>query len=200
MNSSQLAPATPPESAFASLGSRIAAQFIDMVTALSILLAAGFSLRLLRSFGLWTPTEGADPVSMWHELGFAPKAGVIVAYIVSMGLFYFAFLESSSWQASIGKRLLSIHVTDVHGRRLRLPQSFGRAIAKCFLNVWIGFFLSILCIAASRRRQALHDFAARTVVRSGRPTASDSLEPWRLLAAIGTQYLWLVLTFAITFG
>ena len=66
-------------------------------------------------------------------------------------LLYFAVLESSSMQASLGKRLLRLRVTRADGGRL----SFWRAMGRNFLKFTpLGFGI---LVAAGKRKQALHD-------------------------------------------
>lgn len=92
---------------------------------------------------------------------------------------YFAFCESSAWQATIGKLALSIRVTDMHGARISLPRALGRYPAK-YLSAFI-FCIGFLMVAWTQRRQGLHDMIASTLVLNGRagefkpkPVAPDS--------------------------
>ena len=45
---------------------------------------------------------------------------------------YFAILESSTWQATIGKRLFNIRVTDLHGRQISFARATGRHFGRMF--------------------------------------------------------------------
>lgn len=172
---------------------------IDLLIGLAVVLAAGLSMRALRMLGLWTPEDSWDPVQKWQQLNGARKTAVIVAYLMSIGFFQFALLEASAWQASVGKHLMKIHVTDLGGNRLTLLRSFLRAAAKCLFNFipYVGF-ASMGSVLGSERRQALHDFPVKTVVRQG-PPLGGAIEIWRLPLAFGMQYASLVLTFLWTF-
>ena len=199
MASSQAAPGVIPEPLFAGLGRRAVAYLIDLLIAIAVLLAAGFTMRLLRAVGVWTaPSEPVDPQVLWRGLAIPAKLAVIIAFVVSMGPIYLAFFEASAWQASIGKRLLDIYVTDEKGRRLALARSFGRSFAKCFSKLFYVALVSVATIVASTKKQALHDFAARTFVVCGRPAQGGSLELWRVVAAFGIPFLWLLATFLAT--
>ena len=75
---------------------------------------------------------------------------------------YSALFESSTWQATPGKLLMKLRVTDVNGVRL----TFGRASARFF-----GHFVSMLPLGAgflmvffTQNKQALHDLLASTRV------------------------------------
>jgi uncharacterized RDD family membrane protein YckC len=172
---------------------------IDLLIGVAIVLAAGISLRVLRELGVWTPDDSRDPVEKWHQLSAAGRTAVIVIYVMSIGFFQFAFLEASAWQASVGKHLMKIHVTDLGGNRLSFLRSFLRASAKCLYNgiPYVGL-ASIAFIMGSTRRQAMHDFTARTIVLQGRPEAGGALQLWRVPAAFGIQYAWLIVTFMWT--
>ncbi|TQV85587.1 RDD family protein [Aliikangiella coralliicola] len=75
---------------------------------------------------------------------------------------YFSLCESSSAQATFGKRMLGIKVTDLNGHGL----SFGHAAGRQLSGVISSFTFTIgyLMAAFSRRKQALHDMVAGTVV------------------------------------
>jgi uncharacterized RDD family membrane protein YckC len=75
---------------------------------------------------------------------------------------YFAGLESSAWEATIGKRMVGLLVTDTAGRRLSFGRSTARYFAKLLsaLPILIGYLLA----AFTPRKQALHDLIAGTLV------------------------------------
>lgn len=75
---------------------------------------------------------------------------------------YFAFMESSARQATLGKMALGLVVTDEQGERI----SFGRATGRHFGKVLSYLTLSIGFIMAgfTRRKQALHDKLAGCLV------------------------------------
>lgn len=81
---------------------------------------------------------------------------------------YFAFCESSTWQATLGKLAVGIRVTDLHGARISIPRALGRYPAK-FLSVFT-FGFGFLMAGWTRRKQALHDMVASTLVLNGRAT------------------------------
>jgi uncharacterized RDD family membrane protein YckC len=80
---------------------------------------------------------------------------------VGSGL-YFSVMESSPWQATLGKRALGLRVTDLHGARL----SFGRATARYFAKLVSGLTLMIgyVMAAFTAKKQALHDQLVGTLV------------------------------------
>ncbi|MEO7068532.1 MAG: RDD family protein [Rhodanobacter sp.] len=79
---------------------------------------------------------------------------------------YFAFCESSAWQATIGKLALGIRVTDMHGNRISFPRALGRYGAKIISTLLL--CIGLLMVAWTRRKQGLHDLMADTLVLNGR--------------------------------
>jgi uncharacterized RDD family membrane protein YckC len=127
------------------------------------------------------------------------KLAIIVTFIISLGPIYLGFFEASGWQASIGKRIFNLYVTDTTGCRLSLGRSLGRSLAKMVFNLFYLALLSVITILATNKKQALHDFAAKTVVVRGRPVPGGSLESWRIAAAFGIPFVWTLITFLAAF-
>ena len=75
---------------------------------------------------------------------------------------YGAGLESSSYQATLGKMALGLKVTDLQGLRI----SFARATGRHFAKILSGMILLIGYVMAgfTERKQALHDMIAGTLV------------------------------------
>lgn len=75
---------------------------------------------------------------------------------------YFALMESSSRQATLGKMAIGIMVQDYEGRRISFLRGTGRYFGK-FLSAFI-LGLGFLMAGFTRRKQALHDMLAETLV------------------------------------
>lgn len=75
---------------------------------------------------------------------------------------YFALMESSGKQATLGKMLVGIVVTDTDGNRI----SFGKASGRYFGKIVSSIILMIgyLMAAFTERKQALHDIMAGCLV------------------------------------
>ena len=74
---------------------------------------------------------------------------------------YSAILESSKLQATVGKRMLGILVSDTDEKRI----SFRRALLRSFMQ-FVGPIDYLVALVTSRK-QALHDLAAETEVVPG---------------------------------
>ena len=96
---------------------------------------------------------------LWAEL-----IGLIVGYIavLILGWLYYALMESSSRQATLGKMALGIIVTDTEGQRV----SFARATGRHFGKIVSGIILDIgyIMIAFTEKKQGLHDIMANCLV------------------------------------
>lgn len=75
---------------------------------------------------------------------------------------YFALMESSVRQATIGKRIMGLKVTDLKGQRLTFGKASGRFFAKIlsWMTLLIGFFMAFF----TEKRQALHDLITGCLV------------------------------------
>lgn len=75
---------------------------------------------------------------------------------------YYTLLESSSWQATPGKKAVGIMVTDSMGKRISLTQANVRYWGKqlSWLTIYIGFIMA----GFTKKKQALHDIIAGTLV------------------------------------
>ncbi len=80
----------------------------------------------------------------------------------SVWIFYCAVMESSTYQATIGKLLLKMKVVDEFGNRLTAEKSAIRNLSK--IISMIVFSLGFLWIIIDRRKQGWHDKIARTFV------------------------------------
>ena len=108
---------------------------------------------------------GADAYS--EPTRVRPTSGLFTA----IGWLYFALMESSPKQATVGKMSLGIVVTDLDGRRVTFGRATGRYFAK-FLSLLI-LGIGFLMVAFTERKQGLHDILAKTLVVKGvAPTAS----------------------------
>jgi uncharacterized RDD family membrane protein YckC len=127
-----------------------------------IVLSSGFGAFVR---GIPRPPNPPDPDEVASALGAAFFVGIgffVLAVIVGKWLYY-ALFESSSWQATPGKKVLNIFVTDINGA----PVTFGRATGRYFsrfvtslIPLGIGYMLAGL----TERKQALHDMIASTLV------------------------------------
>ena len=101
-----------------------------------------------------------------------PSPEMIIAIISSAFVFialafvgqwlYEALLTSSSWQATIGKKVLRLKVVDEAGNRIGFGRATGRFFAKILSSMF--FCIGFIMIAFTERKTGLHDMLAGTRV------------------------------------
>lgn len=192
--SAQPAPAALPQLSFARLRTRVAAHLLDVVVAMSVMFLASFTMRWLRAAGIWTPVfVETDPELAWKAMAVPAKFAVVLSFILATGPIYHTLFEASAWQATWGKRLLNIYVMDAEGKRAGSARTFERWFYKWFFGLVGVGIISLITIAVARRKQALHDFTANTLVVRGRPP-NALLEPWRIVVSFVVPYLAIIAT------
>lgn len=168
----------------------------------------------------------AEPVAQYEYAGFWRRAGAvfvdgIVMYIpfsiiylllnidpysgewmiasTVIGWVYYASFESGKHQATLGKRAMGIKVADVHGDRI----SFGRAMARRLgtLVDLITLNIGYLIQPFTKRRQALHDIIAGTVVlrtrKEGEWSGVGILIIYLVVAMVGLSVLGIIAAIAV---
>ncbi len=172
---SELEKPTPQYKGYARFWERFGAAFIDGI----ILFVAG--QLILGAFGInfidmyQSAARGEDPVDIFGTHYYT-------ASILSIAFdwFYFAQQESSDQQATLGKRVVGLIVTDLNGERLSFQQASVRFVMKqiisfvsllsSFLSPSIVSTLSFLALMGyliqpfTAKKQAFHDLVAKTLV------------------------------------
>ena len=98
--------------------------------------------------------------------GFSPKSALIIFFppilFLAVFILYYGWMESSRWQATIGKRLLKLKVTNLNGERLSFARAAGRNAGKILSSLFLG--LGFLNALWNPRKQCLHDILCDCVV------------------------------------
>jgi uncharacterized RDD family membrane protein YckC len=106
--------------------------------------------------------------------GISDGAEVTAQILVLIAAYgYYAGMESSSYQATVGKIALGIQVTDLSGNRISFLRALGRNLAEILsaLILLIGYIM----VAFTPKKQGLHDLIAGTlVVKKGTATSMDT--------------------------
>lgn len=160
------APAEDP-ALFAGFWLRVAAVVIDAV----VLTAAYMVLLVVLSLGAVGMALGTNG----QPGAAAPMLGnLLLLWIAWLAIpwLYTALFESSARQATPGKLAVRIKVTDLQGRRLSFARATGRYFAEWITGMTFG--VGYVMVAFTKKRQALHDMIAGTLV-----VAADA-EPARI--------------------
>jgi len=104
-----------------------------------------------------------------------PSPELIIAIVSSVFIYivlafvgqwlYEALLTSSSWQATLGKRVLQLKVTDEFGNRIGFGRATGRFFAKILSSMF--FCIGFIMVGLTDRKRGLHDMLAGTLVMKG---------------------------------
>lgn len=129
--------------------------FAILLVPLFVLTGAGAALGRIISQG-----DIGDDLSAFLGAGFILG---FFGIILLVSWLYYALSESSSWQATPGKKILNLKVTDLAGQ----PISFARASGRYFSKIITGMIpLAIGYIMAgfTEKKQAIHDMIASCLV------------------------------------
>lgn len=139
-----------PRLVYAGFWRRVAAYIFD-----SLLLGIVVGFVVLRPL---MERAGIPADNPWVLLtGDSRQILAINLLLTMVSWLYWAWLESSPWQATLGKKMFGIEVTDLKGRRI----SFGRATGRYFGKI---IFIGFIMVAFTEKKQALHDVMAGCLV------------------------------------
>jgi uncharacterized RDD family membrane protein YckC len=149
--------ALPPRPAFAGFWLRAIAYLFDTILiSLGLGLVASFYPSTFIKF---PEAVAAAPPSLTSLPQLTPVAFAIT---IAVTWFYYTVFESSNWQATPGKRLLRIYVTDLGGRRLTFARAAARNIAKLISS--LTFLVGYMVAGFTEKKQALHDILTSCLV------------------------------------
>ncbi len=100
------------------------------------------------------------------DSGMDPQTGAINPVLDLLALLiswlYFALMESSARQATLGKMAIGIKVTDLEGNPIAFPQATGRFFGKILSTLLL--LIGYIMVAFTEKKQGLHDILAKTLV------------------------------------
>jgi uncharacterized RDD family membrane protein YckC len=139
---------------------RAVAYFIDVVLLYIVDVVVGLALGFIVFAGL---TPGSEP-QVTDALVMQQGSVTLILFVVNV--LYFALMESSSRQGTVGKIAMGLVVTDLNGERISFPRALGRYFGKILsaMILLVGFFM----IGWTQRKQGLHDMIAGTLVYKAR--------------------------------
>jgi len=146
---------------YAGFWKRFVARLLDsMIIGLSsliVLLVVGIFTGI--GFGI-----SAMSVENWEDI--VPVVivlfGLYGVVLVCITWLYYALLESSARQATVGKMVMGIVVTDLNNNRI----TFGRATGRYFAKILSGliFCIGYMMAGFTQKKQALHDMLSGCLV------------------------------------
>jgi uncharacterized RDD family membrane protein YckC len=149
---------------FAGFWLRLAAALID-----GLVIGIPLGILFFATILSMVPTimqmgQAANPMLIFGVL--LPRILFALVVYVVVSWLYWAAMESSSWQATLGKRALGLYVTDLNGQRATFGRTSGRFFAGRGIGYFVGIYFLVSCIliAFTEKKQALHDIIAGTLV------------------------------------
>lgn len=153
-------PSSHPEAAlvsayaFAGFWKRVIAYILD-----GIIFSILFGILAFLLGGSLFSMSSQSPANIMAIFG-------IYALIYPAWWLYFALMESSSSQATFGKKIVGIKVTDLNGQPIGFGHATGRHFAAFITQMT--FTIGYLMAAFTARKQSLHDLVASTLVVNDR--------------------------------
>jgi uncharacterized RDD family membrane protein YckC len=155
----------PVHSPYAGFWLRFVAYLIDGL--ILVLVVGLFVVIMVAIIGVGTLRGTNEPFDDPDRFFAAPAAiffvSALITFILFAGWLYYALLESSIHQGTLGKMALGLIVTDMEGRRVTFARASGRFFAKMItglIPLWIGYIMA----GFTEKKQALHDMIASCLV------------------------------------
>ncbi|MBI3234123.1 MAG: RDD family protein [Bacteroidetes bacterium] len=148
-------PETPINYSYAGFWWRFLAMMLDGI--LMNILSTIIGLIISIDMGFMSAMKGTS-VAAFDLASFITSS--VISFVINW--LYFALMESSSYQATIGKRALGIRVTDMNGERISFGRASGRYFGKMVsaITLLIGYIMA----AFTEKKQALHDIISGCLV------------------------------------
>ncbi len=158
---------------YAGFWRRLAASLIDLVILVLIAgtisaylgLGEGWRMLLMMLRRQEVFTDDGTVVSSMIPM---PVGTFLLVVFILIPWIYFAVLESSRNQATLGKMACRVQVSDLHGKPITFARATLRHFSK-FLSFCL-FLTGFLCISYTRYSQGFHDVIAASLVWYKRET------------------------------
>ena len=156
--------AAVPRVEYAGFWLRFLAFLIDNVVMgiafVLILIPLIFLTGLGGFIGTIHPDEDFNDVGIFMLIGLIFLAATVSLVFTWL---YHALMESSEWQATVGKKVLGLVVTDMAGQRVSFWRATARHFAKIITNM-VPAFIGYIMAGFTEKKQALHDMLAGCLV------------------------------------
>lgn len=139
-------------SAYAGFGLRFLAYWIDFV----IIFFISSIILIIIQYPI--PDDAKGPFYLFGYAFFLVNNpfGLLLSWL------YFALMESSNYQGTLGKLALKIKVTDMKGNKIGFGKASGRHFGKIVSGLIL--FIGYIMVAFTDKKQGLHDQMANCIV------------------------------------
>jgi uncharacterized RDD family membrane protein YckC len=136
---------------YIGFGKRLLAYLVDMILFMIVIAVINTVITLLMISTSDNPQASLESYTK------------VMSILIPLAfLMYFALMESSSKQGTLGKMLMKIKVINAEGERLGKKDAFIRNIARYLSGIILG--LGYIMIMFTKEKQSLHDKLAKTYV------------------------------------
>jgi uncharacterized RDD family membrane protein YckC len=159
-----VAPAAFPAMAYAGFWLRVVAHVIDgLLAGIGFVVLAMIGVAIVGVGHFKSFARGANSPDDFCTPDVIGAIFVLATIAIVMVWLYYAGMESSVYQGTLGKMALGLIVTDLEGRRI----SFGRAGGRYFSKLITGLIplgIGYAMAGFTEKKQALHDMIASCLV------------------------------------
>ena len=154
----------PREVSYAGFWLRLAAYIIDYIVLQLVvgIMSLPFMVGMITGIiaASKEASEGPEVIAIVGVIMSFVFVIVIISLIV--GWLYYALLESSKYQGTLGKVAVGIKVTDTVGNKITFARATGRYFGKIIssMTIYIGFIMAGFTV----KKQALHDIMSDCLV------------------------------------
>jgi uncharacterized RDD family membrane protein YckC len=158
----------PDVGVYAGLGRRFVAFIVDFILiALFGIIAVAFFNQANGIMYLYYLVVSHAPIATLTEAGtpiaaYGPIVAAVGILVIVVPWLYYAGFESSRGQATPGKVLMRLEVTDLEGNRISFARGTLRFFGK-FISLAL-IFSGFIMIGITKKRQGLHDKIAGCLV------------------------------------
>ena len=140
---------------YAGFWLRVAAYLLD-----TIILGFLLGITILRPL---MERARISPENPWELITGTSRQVIAINLLFTMAAWlYWASFESSRWQATLGKKMLGLEVTDLDGKRVSFARASVRFLGKFLSSLTLG--IGYVMAGFTPNKQALHDRIARCLV------------------------------------
>jgi uncharacterized RDD family membrane protein YckC len=163
-------PRAPAPQPYAGFWLRFVAALVDgLILGIPFWIVVGVLISMFGGLGILLhriprdsrPVDPREVIALLAPFFMAFFLGWLVFFILQW--LYFAVMESSPRQATFGKSVMSLRVTNSEGQRISFGHATGRFFAK-IVSGMVPLAIGYIMAGFTERKQALHDMIAGTLV------------------------------------
>jgi len=132
---------------------------------------AGFWRRMISIiidiFILWVPVSIFRWSAPYLDITGITLEVIDFIYLTLVWTLYYGFTESSNYQATLGKQVMGLKVTNYNGEKISFLNAVGRFLGQFISLIPLG--IGIFMIGWTKKKQGIHDILAKCIVIRKQP-------------------------------